>query len=726
MSMFAAFIHPGLLWGLGLVSVPIIIHLITRRRYKTIDWAAMEFLLEAERKSRRRIRIENLILLATRMLLIGLIPLALARPMASSLGLGWLAGAFRSEEHIIAIDDSLSMAHVEAGSSSLDRARAAAAATLERVAGRSARGAVTIVRSSRPDEPLRRGAYVDQEHLPILLREIEGIAPTHTRLAPDRLAASLADLAGSDPRAGRTVVIASDFRRIDWEGARDAARDAFERLTGAEGNAVRLVFLDIGPRDRENLAVTQVALSRRVPVAGVPIDIAVTVANTGAAAAHGVRTNLRVGDAEIPGPTIDEIPAGDARTVRIAHTFNEPGTVFVEGRIDGDRLAADDARVAAIEVADAVRVLLVDGEPSLEPFASETDFLAVALDPLGEVSSGLKTERMTEDRLAAVDLAAYDMVVLANLYSVASREAERLIAYVRSGGGLAIFLGDQVDADLANQSLGAILPAAIGEPVSRPAAGEAFHLVPSLEHPALRQLRGDSAALLARVGVETFARLAPAPDARILMRFTDPDRSPAVVERTIDAGRVVIVATSADREWTDWPRHPSYLVFLQDLVPYLGRARGAGRNVMAGTPVAWPLDIATCLPKARLRTPLYPDDPEKEIHAEPEGSEFRLRILDTRIGGRYALVLSPRSGGSRIERIAVASDPRESDLEPATEERLREILADVPFVYIRDTAGLGARDGGAWELSGLLMGIFIALALFELLLAWRIRKRGGS
>jgi len=724
--MIAAFIHPGLLWGLGLVSVPIIIHLITRRRYKIIEWAAMEFLLEAEKKSRRRIRIENLILLATRMALIGLIPLALARPMAPALGLGWLAGAFRSEEHIIAIDDSLSMAHIEAGSSSVDRARAAASATLERVSGRSARGTVTIVRSSRPDEPLRRGSYVDQERLPTLLREIEGIDPTHTRLAPDRLAASLADLISSDPRAGRTVVIASDFRRTDWESAPDAIRDAFQRLAGGDESAVRLLFLDVGPRDRENLAVTEVALSRRVPVAGVPADIAITVTNTGTAPVRAVRTNLRVGDAEIPGPAIDEIPAGDARTVRIAHTFNEPGPIFVEGKIDGDRLAADDSRIAAVEVADAIRVLLVDGELSLEPFASETDFLAFALDPTGEIASGIKTERMTEDRLGAVDLTAYDMVVLANLYSVASRDAERLVAYVRSGGGLAIFLGDQVDADLANRTLAALLPAAIAERVSRPAAGEAFHLNPSLDHPALRQLRGDAAALLARVSVETFARLAPAEDARVLIRITDPDASPAVVERTIDAGRVVIVATSADREWSDWPRHPSYLVFLQDLVPHLGRPRGTGRNVIAGTPIAWPLDIATYLPQARLRTPRFPDDPEKEIRAEAEGSAFRLHILDTRAGGRYELVLAPRAGGSRVERIAVGADPRESDLEPTTEARLREILAGVPFVYVRDTAGLGVRDGGTWELSGLLMGLFIAVAIFELFLAWTIGKRGGS
>ena len=51
-------IHPGLLWtGLGLASVPLIIHLLNRRRVRRRDWAAMTWLLAAMKRHQRRLRL---------------------------------------------------------------------------------------------------------------------------------------------------------------------------------------------------------------------------------------------------------------------------------------------------------------------------------------------------------------------------------------------------------------------------------------------------------------------------------------------------------------------------------------------------------------------------------------------------------------------------------------------------------------------------------------------
>ena len=58
-----SFTNPFLLGGLALASLPIIIHLLNRRRFKQLDWAAMEFLLKAAVRNRKRVRLENLLLL---------------------------------------------------------------------------------------------------------------------------------------------------------------------------------------------------------------------------------------------------------------------------------------------------------------------------------------------------------------------------------------------------------------------------------------------------------------------------------------------------------------------------------------------------------------------------------------------------------------------------------------------------------------------------------------
>src|SRR5947207_9392655 len=71
--MFDLFLNPAyFIAGLALISVPIIIHLINRMRYKRVRWAAMEFLLKAQKRMRRRLIIEQLILLMLRCLLVAL------------------------------------------------------------------------------------------------------------------------------------------------------------------------------------------------------------------------------------------------------------------------------------------------------------------------------------------------------------------------------------------------------------------------------------------------------------------------------------------------------------------------------------------------------------------------------------------------------------------------------------------------------------------------------
>src|SRR5881397_3920895 len=102
------FLNPGFLAMAGaLVSVPIIIHLINRMRFKRVRWAAMEFLLKAQKKSRRRLIIEQLILLMLRCLLVALTALLVLRYL--DVGLDQLFGTQKDNLHIIVLDDTLSM-----------------------------------------------------------------------------------------------------------------------------------------------------------------------------------------------------------------------------------------------------------------------------------------------------------------------------------------------------------------------------------------------------------------------------------------------------------------------------------------------------------------------------------------------------------------------------------------------------------------------------------------
>ncbi len=777
-----SFVHSALFWGgIGLVSIPIIIHLITRRRFRRLDWAAMEFLLEAMRRNRRRIRLEQLILLLCRVALVALIVLAVARPHLSRDEFGWMSGPFRSEEKVFVLDDSLSTAHVEAGRRSLDRGIEAMLASIERVSAGGARDPVTVIRCSSASSPIVAAAAVDATRLGDLRRTFGGgsFRPTAVRMD---LAAVLEDLATSSrEERGRVVHVLTDLCSADWtddEGEADAAiTRALERLAGTTEapTNTRVVVVDIGPSSRDNLAVTDLAVETRNPTAGVPVDLRIELTNFGKVSQRGVGLRLRTEDSLTPAARVAEIASGETVQVRVPHTFPEPGIRWVEAEIDGslDGLAADDVRRLAVQVVSEVDVLVVDGEPSGVFGEGESDFLAHALRPRGEVRSEFAPTIAVETNLPTDDLERFGAVFLANVPSIPGEFAAALASYVREGGGLVIFTGDQVDANVYARALGPgtpeqpgpdVLAAAIGDPIGDPA--RPVSVDPDLTHPFFARAAGGSDESFRLIDVERFTALEPLPDARVAARLTDADRSPLVVERQVGRGQSLLVAVPADVEWSNWPTNLTYLPVLHETLRVVARRIGSELNRIAGTPIEVRVDLAEYQREARLRGPDFPASPERRLLASPVApdtaadtaatgettgdgdenggdagatgtpgerattdSEFVLRLDDTRTSGVYTLVLKTVSGEEETRRLAVNPDPAESDLTRIPPDRLAALYAQSGLTVVRDPAAALSDDRGRFEIADAILIAFLLLLFVEGTLAWLFahhHRRSGA
>src|SRR5579871_6135645 len=108
------FLSPLLIWGTLLGAIPIIIHLLNRRRFRRVEWAPMRYLKLTIRRNRRRVQIEQLLLLLVRMALPALLFFFLARPILNPTGLErWAFGGGRASQ-VVVIDDSLSMGYTSA------------------------------------------------------------------------------------------------------------------------------------------------------------------------------------------------------------------------------------------------------------------------------------------------------------------------------------------------------------------------------------------------------------------------------------------------------------------------------------------------------------------------------------------------------------------------------------------------------------------------------------
>ncbi len=754
--MMAAFVTSGLAWaGAGAVSIPILIHLLARRRFRRIRWAAMDFLVDAERRNRRRVRMEEWILLALRCLAMLLAGWLVARPFVTPSGIASALGGARRIERVFVLDDSFSMAYETPQGQLFDRAKSGIRRMIEWIRRETPDDTVTLVRMSAPSKPVAAGASLDDSGVEELLARLEGQSVSHRPIDPPMVFEGIAEALQRDGGiVNAAVYLFSDFQRKDWGIRTSDAGDAKASESvaaplaawSAGDRALRLVFVNIGEPNAANAAVTAVSIAGGQLVAGAEGNVRAAVANYSDRALGNLELKISVDNRAQDSKTIPTLGERQSATCDLEAEFPRPGDESVRIDIARDALTVDDSRFTVAEVVSAVRLLLVNGEPSADGYDDEVALLETALRPEGEVFSGYEVVVVDEAGLEDVSLPSFHVVVLANVYRVAEPTVERLERFIRQGGGLVVFLGDQVDAESYNSALyrggEGVLPAEIGPVVRAP---DAAHLtVVERLHPALRAVgREDDPLGLGQVrfaefmackpigaekteGEPTDSGPAPTRTAKVVVRFDDPEAHPAVIEGDFGLGRVVVFTSSADKEWNDWPDHPTYLPVVAELVRHVSRRSDTGVEQLVGAVIDVPVDPGVFAEEAVVRTPAYPSEPEVTVTAttSPDGRGLVARWEHTETPGVYQFALPRREGGETVHLVAVNVDSRESDLAMAGETELRRAMGGVAFEYIQGSDRLEEAAGETRiELWRIVLLAAATVLLTEQFLAWRWGRR---
>ena len=750
------FANPWLLWGLALGTVPILIHLLHRRTYRETNWAAMRFLLEASRKNSRRMRLEQLILLAVRALILLFAALAFAEPLVKAVA---PQGRVRTPlQRVVVIDASFSMGTKADAETRFDRAKKAAR---QIVSGSLPGDALNLLRIAEHSGPavVREPAFEPD----LVLSEIDRLQLTDE---PGDLRPTLLEAAQvlADPHAPKTkeIIFISDFQRLTWApdaSGRSELHELFQRLA----DRARLVLVDVGDGRTENAAVASLLTADPVVLPDRPTRLRTGIRNFGPTNLAGLRVELYV-DGYLAAFKSADVPAREETVVEFPHEFHADGEHVVEVRLPPDRLAADNQRWLSVPVAQQMKVLVVNGREGGRPAENASYYVQTVLAPSTSRESwngATRANVISEADLAAEDLSAYDCVFLCNVALVTPTEAALLQAYAEAGGGIVFTLGDRVKPENYNALLyrdgRGVLPAALGS-----LQGDARDPEPSqkgftfdagdLNHPIVAPFRGNPNAGLERaVTLEYFqVKVPPASPARVVLRFDSGD--PAIVERQVGLGRSVLVTTSTDVSWSAWPVHPTFPPIIHEMVRFAAGGRSQERQRLIGEPLIRTLSSRETDAQVVVKTPdgsehtLRPVQNEKK--AEAVFSETGTRGIyemttgpaltakrpptDAPRGARSPIASNASSGqnqpaqAGRRELFAVNVDTRESDLETVDEKTLHATtLAGIP--YVRRSEWLeGPRDlaDAAAERSGLaswLLVAILALLLVEPLLAWSFR-----
>jgi hypothetical protein len=728
-----SFDHPAILWwGLPLAAAPLVIHLISRLRHRVVRWAAMEFLLASQRKSRTRILLRQLLLLALRTAIVAGVVIALAEPRWRRSFGGLLGGAATS--HLVVLDDSYSMgdrsgAAAEGPRTAFERGREVVERLVADLAATPGRHEIAVARSST----LATGTAI--ELLPRRPVTPETVTAVRDALARARVTSGTCggraaiDAAGAVVAAGegRPAVLwmVADFRGRDWLEPGDPD-DGLHRLVEA-GTEIRLVDAAVEPGRPGNLGVTRLEAVGGVPAAGVLLPMEVEVRNDGPDGVRDVVVELREDGGGRPVVRIDEIPAGQAAVRRFDVRFSEPGSHVVEAALPSDILPDDDVRQTTIDVVDGVDVLVIDGDPRGPVASGDGFYVASALAPGGAVT-GLRPRIEPAEVLATADLSRFDCVWLLDVPQLAAAEVAALERYARDGGGVVFFCGPRTRADVVNGAWhrggDGLFPTPLAGAVDLlPTVGDAS--VPDViveDHPVVAVLAGQRNPLLEAVRLERFWAVERGHDPRAAggrRLLSVRTGQPLAVERRFGAGTVVAVLTSAAPVWNNWARgNPSWVVVLLEMESYLARARRRAETVTVGGDVDVRLAAGT-------------DETDVEFLVPPDGSVVRQTAATAEAGGYLARLRAVETPGvyearwRRLDgtaggrRIAVNVDADEGRLERAGRERLGEALAGIPFRYDRaDSFSAAAGGEGSPSLAGPLLLAVVALLLVEQLVAY--------
>lgn len=705
--VLAVFTWPALFyWGAAAVSLPIIIHLLARRRFKRVRWAAMEFLLQAQRENRRKINLRELILLLLRCLAMLLLGLLLARPFLSPGQVGAALGTQPPTTHLIMLDDSFSMGHSSGGRSTLDQATAAVAHVVDGLRRQAPRDRLVVLRSSTPGQPLMESPDLES----LSSEELrQALAPlVHSHLAArfdDWLGQLRADTEGRLDAGPVALYIFSDFQRSDWVGTAggDAARgNPLKILEGwpRERVPLELTCVQLAPGLRSNLALVELRSAQPQIVSGVENRFSATAVNFGDQAIPPQALQIFLDDAAQAAVPVPQLDPGQRVELAFALTPAVRGPQALRVQLPPDALALDNERSLAASVQTAVEVLVINGEPGGDVLVDEVSLLQTALQPEGDVFSGIAVTVADESELDGARFEDAHVVVLANVNRPSEEVCARLEAFVAGGGGLAIFLGDQVDAAIYNERLwkdgAGLLPGALGRlRLSPPGQRPPGIVDKAAGHPLLRVFGGAENPFRRSVGFWAYYECevpAPtedqsaAPPVRVVAEFSDDQQSLAMAEKSFGEGRVLLVTSSVDLEWNDWAKSPSYVVAMLEMVQYLA-ARAGRSSVIAGTEVRIPAREAGLQHEAAWRRPGYPVVPDTTILAQPAGEDFEWRLRPLEVG-MHRLRLRDAQGQDVEHLLAVNTDPRESDLASCTEKELRQAAPEVPFRWIDDVRAL--------------------------------------
>ena len=711
------FLQPAFLLAGLAAGVPILIHLINRHRALVHRFPALRFLLMADRRTARKFRLYQLLLLALRVLAILLLALLLSQPRWG--GEASAALSQPPQATVVLLDNSLSMQFRDGQETRLERAKTLAGQLLEGIAAPDSAVVLPLVTDDADAEPPLPGADMEA-----LWDQMRAISASHEAVDVTAAVQRAVEILQASPAPRRRLMLLTDLTVHGWE---DFRASDLPRLP--EDLSVHVIRLGSPERDA-NVLIGDVRVTEPPFIERTPLDVTVLVRNNSDAPVRSLRVDLLLGG-ETVGQQLTDLSADEEVAVPFRIVAPAAGLHWGEVRLQGDAFAEDDRFYVALRTVAPAKVLVVDGDPGASLFDSETFYLFSALQPRGSLGPPLfHPKPLVWEGLEQERLSDYSVIVLCNVEALSPQVRQGLHQFVTDGGGLIFFAGHQVAPTRYNAlfygSDTPLLPVALGEPVQHPEDAPVTlrpPLPPSTSrrksgaHEALAVFSGDAAEMLTRSRFYRYVSVAEdtAGEADVLLSYEDG--RPFLLERALGRGRVLLFTSTADRDWTDLPTRIAYVPLLHSLVGYAAQLSEAAQRPQVFLPGPTAVRIQGAQAGGSL-TILAPDGKELLSRFADREGVIEAPVTEYTVPGIYRL-----SSNADADYLAANATRAESDFAKLQQPDLQARWQPLS-VTLEEEATLGEQaDDGALpgrEIAGILLLSLVAVLMVENVCANRL------
>lgn len=737
-----SFLHTGLLWLLPLAAIPLLLHLLTLHRLKTIELSTFRFLFDSYVQQRRRMQFLEALLAMLRTLFMLFLVMLVSRPIITQ-GFALFHTGGSGHEVVMLVDCSASMNAQTGGLSALDRAKSTAMAVVEKL---SPDDKLTLIRvSSRPEEVFSQFSADTAS----IKSKIEGLKATPSRA---NLFAAFTHLFGPEAtrRTNPVVYLFTDCQSSGWREARD---QGLERLIPAE---TQFVVVNVGSKEAiANLAVLGDAPRRQRAVVGLPIELQARVGNFSKNKAEAVPLSVLINEKEVARAKLTLLP-GEVATRKVIYEPSEPGLLCGRFELSGksaDRFPDDDSFLFTLNVVPRIRVLLVNGNPTAEAYDSESLYVRTALtsspksgdanklasEPAKDLISSLDVRDIPEANLNPEALRDASVVILLNCGTLNPTQFGWLQNFVATGGGLLVFPGDRVKPEIYNTQFFALpgpqrkqpskehlTPITLGPPEGDPEKFETFERLASIDfgHPVLSVFDDSKVHYFKSVHFKRRFRLV-LPDKRenAWPMAEYANGAPALVESKYGDGTLVVASFPLNVKWTNLPtRYGEFVPLVLRLVDHVQhRPELEGPSVVPADTMA-EFNVAGAWGTAE-GTVKDASGHASKLPFERAGSRLVSAFERTVERGYYTVEVrggGPNQPKSGTLSFAVNLAPEESDFVLLNEKQFNELLPMAKVTFVDATAeeqqmqGTLGNDQEVW--SYLIALLFVIIAV-EFLLA---------